>query len=44
MDSELKNLLHNVVEDEQAEHHLTANDEVVPVGDVTNQLHRSNLI
>lgn len=36
MYSQLENLFHNVVEDEQTEDHLAAEDEEIPVGDVAN--------
>lgn len=42
--TQLQYLLHNVVKDEHAEDYLTADDEVIPRGDVPNQLHRSDLV
>lgn len=42
--SQLQNLLHDIVEDEQTENHLTTDDEVIPVGDVANQFHCSYLV
>lgn len=42
--TQLKDLLHDVVEDEHTEDHLAAEDEEVPVGDVANQSNRSDLV
>ena len=42
--SQLENLFHNVVEDEQTEDHLAAEDEEIPGGDVANQFDRSDLV
>lgn len=44
MYTQLKNLLHNIVEDEQTEDHLTAEDEVIPIGDISDQFDRSYLV
>lgn len=44
MNPQLQNLLHHVVEDEHAEDRLTTQDEVVPAGDVAQQLDRSDLV
>lgn len=41
---QFKNLLHNVVKDEDAEDHLTAKDEVIPGGDVSNQFDCPDLV
>jgi len=41
---QLEDLLHHVVQDEQAEHQLAGEDEVVPVGDVANQFDGSYLV
>lgn len=42
--SDLQYLLHNVVKDEHAEDHLTAHDEVIPWGNVSNQLNCPDLV
>lgn len=44
VNTQLKDLLHHVVEDEYAEDHLTAEDEIIPGADVSNQLDCSNLV
>lgn len=44
MYTQLKNLLHNIVEDEQTEDHLTAEDEEIPRGDISYQFDRSYLV
>lgn len=43
MDVELQDLLHHIVEDEDAEDDLTANNKEVPVADIANQLNRADL-
>ena len=42
--SQLKNLLYNIVEDEQAEDTLAAQYEVIPVGDIADQFHCPYLV
>lgn len=44
VNTQLEDLLHHVVEDEHAEDHLTAQDEIIPGADVPNQLDCSNLV
>lgn len=39
VDADLQHLLHNIVEDEQAERHLTQTHKVVPAGHVSYQTH-----
>lgn len=43
VDVELQDLLHHIVEDEDAEDDLTANDKEVPVADIVNQLNCADL-
>lgn len=43
VDADLQHLLHHVVEDEEAERHLTQTHEVVPAGHVSYQTHRLEL-
>lgn len=43
MDVELQDLLHHIIEDEDAEDDLTANDKEVPVADIANQLNCADL-
>lgn len=42
--SQLKNLLYNIIEDEQAEDTLAAEDEVIPVVDISDQFHCPYLV
>ena len=42
--SQLKNLLYDIVEDEQAEDALAAQYEVIPVGDIADQFHCPYLV
>ena len=42
--SQLKNLLYNIIEDEQAEDTLAAQYEVIPVGDIADQFHCPYLV
>lgn len=44
VNAQLKDLLHHVVEDEHAEDHLTAEDEIIPGADVSNELDCPNLV
>lgn len=44
MYTELEDLLHHVIEDEYAEDHLAAQDEIVPDRDVSDQLDRPYLV
>lgn len=44
VDSEFQNLLHNVIEYEDTEQYLAADDEEIPGGDVTNQLYSADLV
>lgn len=44
VDSEFQNLLHSVIEYEDAEQDLAADDEEIPRGDVTNQLYSTDLV
>lgn len=43
VDVELQDLLHHIVEDEDAEDDLTANDKEVPVADIADQLNCADL-
>ena len=43
VDVKLQDLLYHIVEDEDAEDDLTANDEEVPVADIADQLNCANL-
>lgn len=43
VDVQLQDLLHHIVEDEDAEDDLTANDKEVPVADIADQLNCADL-
>lgn len=42
--SDFQNFLHNVVDYKDTEDYLTAHDEVIPVGNITDQPYSTNLI